>query len=167
MSLELDSLEKRIRRLERQNRLLGWSWLLLIILGLVTAATAQTARDAALRAQKIELHDDTGRLRADLSVVNGAATLRFFDADGVVQSLVSGDQLSLYEKEGDILASFTKEGLEFGDGHQKTYVRISAREEDRMGKLQLNDHRTKTYAVLTAKDLARLHQMDANSPKQP
>jgi hypothetical protein len=167
MNGEFENLEKRIKRLERQNRLLGWSCFLLIVLGLVTAAGGQTAKDTVIRAQKIELHDDAGRLRADLSMVNGASTLRFFDGEGIVQSLVSGDQLSIYEKEGDILASFTKEGLEFGDGHQKTYVRISAREEDRLGKVQLNDYRTKTYAVLTAKDLAKLHQLDANSPKQP
>jgi hypothetical protein len=162
MKGEFDNLEKRIGRLERQNRLLGWSCFLLIVLALITAARGQTARDAVLRAQKIELHDDAGRLRADISMVDGASTLRFHDANGVVQSVVSGDQLSLYEKEGDILASFTKEGMEFGDGHQKTYVRISAREEDRLGKLQLNDFRTKTYAVVTAKDLAKLHQMDTN-----
>lgn len=165
MNGEFEKLQKRIARLEIQNRFLGWSCFLLIVLGLVVAARGQTVRDAIIRAQKIELHDDAGHLRADLGVVNGAATLRFLDGDGVVQSVVSGDQLSLYEKEGDVLASFTKEGMEFGDGHQKTYVRISAREEDRLGKLQLNDYRTKTYAVLTAKDLARLHQLDANASR--
>src|SRR5256885_11513269 len=165
MKSEFENLENRIGRLEHHNRLLGWSCFLLIVLGLVAAARGQGAKDPVIRAQKIQLHDDAGRLRADISVLNGASTLRFYDADGIVQSVVSGDQLSLYEKEGDILASFTKEGLEFGDGHQKTYARLSAREEDRLGKLQLNDYRTKTYAVLTAKDLAKLHQLDANSPK--
>jgi hypothetical protein len=165
MNTELERFEGRMKRLERQNRFLGWSCFLLIVLSLVVAARGQTAKDSVIRTQKIELHDDGGHLRADLSVVNGNSTLRFLDGDGIVQSVVSGDQLSLYEKEGDVLASFTKEGMEFGDGHQKTYVRISAREEDRLGKLQLNDYRTKTYAVLTAKDLARLHQLDANAAR--
>ena len=165
MNTGLQGLEARMRRLEHQNRFLGWSCFLLIALSLVVAAKSQMPKDSVIKAQKIELHDDGGHLRADLSIVNGAATLRFLDGDGIVQSVVSGDQLSLYEKEGDVLASFTKDGMEFGDGHQKTYVRISAREEDRLGKLQLNDYRTKTYAVLTAKDLARLHQLDANAAR--
>jgi hypothetical protein len=164
MNTELERLEARITRLECRNRVLVWSCFLLIAFGL-SAAASQMPKDSVLRAQKIELRDDAGHLRADLSVVNGNSTLRLFDSDGVVQSLVSGDQFSVFEKEGDILASFSKEGLEFGDGHQKTYARISAREEDRMGKLQLNDYRTRTYAVLTSKDLARLHQMDSNSPR--
>ena len=166
MTAELKDLEKRIRRLESQNRRLKWSALGLVVLALATAAWGQNAKDAVIKAQKFELLDDTGRVRADLSILNGMSALRFFDSDGVVQSLVSGDQFNIFEKQGDILATFAKWGIEIGDGHQKTFVRISGHEEDRMGKLQLNDYRTKTYVVINPKELAKLRQLDLNSSKR-
>jgi hypothetical protein len=166
MSAELHDLEKRIRRLESQNRRLKWTAVGLLALGLATAAWGQNAKDAVIKAQKFELLDDTGRVRADLSIRNGASALRFIDSDGVNQSVLSGDQFNMYDKQENILATFAKWGIEIGDGHQKTYVRITGREEDRMGELQVNDYRTRTYVVLTAKELAKLRQLDVNSPKR-
>ena len=166
MSSEFEILDTRIRRLESQNRRLKWSGLALLALALATAAWGQTAKDVAVTAQRFHLLDDAGHVRAELSVLNGEPALRFFASDGVAESVLSGDQFAIYEKQGDVLASFAKNGLEFGDGHEKTYVRISAHEEDRMGKLQLNDYRTRTYVVVTSKELAKLRQLDLNSGKQ-
>jgi hypothetical protein len=159
MSSDFQSLDTRIRRLEAQNRRLKWLGLMVIALALATAAWGQT-REAVVSAQKFELRDDAGHLRAELSMVGGQSALRFYSSDGVAQSLVSGDQFTIYEKEGDSVAYFTKDGLEFGDGHEKTYARITAHQEDRMGKLQLNDYRTRSFVVITAKELAKLRQLN-------
>src|SRR4051812_7069162 len=112
MHIDFNHLEIRVKRLERQNRRLGWACFLLIVLAVASAARSQRPEDTVTRTQKFELHDDVGHLRADLSIRNGTPTLRFLDSDGVVRSAFSGDQLSLFEKEGDILATFTKDGLE-------------------------------------------------------
>lgn len=160
MSSDFEILEKRIKRLEAQNRWLKWAGLIAVALVLLTAARGQGEKVNVVRANKFELVDDSGRLRGELSVVNGESTLRFLGADGVAQSAVSGDEFAIYEKEGDSVAYFAKDGLEFGDGHQKTYARITAHQDDRMGKLQLNDYRTRTYVVINAKELAKLRQMN-------
>jgi hypothetical protein len=165
MSSESESLDRRIRKLEAQNRRLKWAGIIAVALVLVAAARGQTAKETVVSAQKFELRDDSGHSRAELSIVNGESTLRFIGADGVAQSSVSGDQFAIYEKEGDSVAYFAKDGLEFGDGHEKTYARITAHQDDRMGKLQLNDYRTRTYVVITAKELAKLRQLDVNGSR--
>jgi hypothetical protein len=161
MGSDFESLDTRIRRLEAQNRRLKWFGLMAIALVLATAAWGQAAKETVISAQKFELRDDAGHLRAELSIVNGESALRFFGRDGIAQSAVSGDQFAVFEKEGDTVAYFAKDGLEFGDGHEKTYARITAHQDDRMGKLQLNDYRTRTYVVITAKELAKLRQLNA------
>jgi hypothetical protein len=165
MSSDFELLGQRISQLEAQNRRLKWFGLMAGILALATAAWGQAEKDTVLRAQKIDLLDDAGRVRAELSLWNGESSLRFYGRDGAAESLLSGDQFNIYEKEGDTVAYFAKDGLEFGDGHEKTYVRISAHQDDRMGKLQLNDFRTRTYVVITAKELAKLRQMDMTGSK--
>ncbi len=153
---EFQMLEKRIARIESQNRRLKWLAVVLAGLTLTSAAWAQTAKDPVVRAQKFELRDEGGRVRAELAILNGEAGLRFFDRNGVGQALLSGDSFTIFEKGGDILASFAKNGLQFEDGHEKTFVALTAHDKDQMGKLRLNDYRTGTFIVVTAQDLAKL-----------
>src|SRR6266704_2349699 len=110
---EFQMLEKRIARIESQNRRLKWLAVVLAGLTLTSAAWAQTAKDPVVRAQKLELRDEGGRVRAELAILNGEAGLRFFDRNGVGQALLSGDSFTIFEKGGDILASFAKNGLQF------------------------------------------------------
>jgi len=153
---EFQMLEKRIARIESQNRRLKWSAVILACLALTSAAWAQTAKDIVVRAQKLELRDEGGRVRAELAILNGQPALRFFDSHGTGQSLLTGDQFNIYEPGGEILASFGTEGVQFGDGHEKTFVMLTAHAKDQMGKLRLNDYRTGTFIVVTAQDLAKL-----------
>jgi hypothetical protein len=153
---EFQILERRIGRIESQNRRLRWLTIALAALALVSTAWGQTAKDAVVKAQKIELRDDAGRMRAELAILNGEPALRFFDNHGIGQSLLTGDQFNIYEPGGEILASFGTEGIQFGDGHEKTFVMLTAHEKDQMGKMRLNDYRTGTYVVVTAQDLAKL-----------
>src|SRR5258708_10908499 len=114
MSHEIQMLDKRIRRLESDNRRLK---LLAIVLGafaLATTAWGQTTtRNAVAQAQKFELRDDAGRLRAELAILNGRPALRMFDTDGDVQCLLAEDSFSIFKKGGDNQAVFRKNGLQF------------------------------------------------------
>ncbi len=164
MSEEFEMLDKRLRRLESQNRRLKWLGITLAALALATTAWGQTVRNAVTQAQKFELRDDKGRLRAELAILQRGTkdegpALRFFDVDGDVECLLAGSSFSIFKKGGDNQAVFGKGGLEFSDGVEKTFVSISADAENQIGKLQLNDYRKKIYATVVPKDLEKLHEL--------
>lgn len=157
MAHEFEILEKRVKRLESQNVRLRCLGMILMGLALGAAVWGQTIRNAVLQAQRIELRDDAGRLRAELAILNGEPTLRFFDVDGDTQSLLSGDSFNIFKKGGDNQAVFRKNGLQFGDGRGKDFVMIDAYDEDQMGKIELNDYRNReVHTVLTPQDLRKL-----------
>jgi hypothetical protein len=160
MSHELELLERRIRRLELQNRRLKWLGVMFAVfaaLAVAKAASAQKTGSPALQAQKFELLDDTGRLRAELAILEGGPALRFFDQDGDVECLLAGDQFNIFKKRGDLLASFGFNGVRLEDGGGKVFVTLRASAEEQMGKLQMNDYRHKIYAGVTPGDLPKLH----------
>lgn len=157
MSPEFEVLEKRIRRLESQNRRLKWFGVVFAALAMATAAWAQKAGSPALQAQKFELRDDAGRLRAELAILEGGPALRFFDEEGDVESLLAGDQFNIFKKRGDLLASFGFNEVRFEDGRGKVFVTLQASQEEQMGKLRMNDYRHKIYAGVTPGDIAKLH----------
>jgi hypothetical protein len=156
MTSECEILEKRIGRLEFQNRSLKWLGITLAVLVLGTAVWSQTKGNGVIQAQKFELRDDTGHLRTELAILEGRAALRFFDADGEVESLLADDQFIIFKKGGDIQASFARDGLAFEDGHGKVFVTLGVNEKEQMGKLGLNNYRNNVDAVVTSKDLAKL-----------
>ncbi len=157
MSREFEMLDMRIRRLESQNRRLKWLGITLAALAVTTTAWGQTGGNTVAQAQKFELRDEAGRLRGELAILNGRPGLRFFDTDGNVQSLLAQDSFSIFKKGGDNQAVFGKDGLEFGDGQDKTFIMLEAHERDQMGKLRINDYRQNVYGTVTAEDLAKLH----------
>ncbi len=162
MNHELEMLDKRIRRLESQNRSLRWLGIGLGVLALATTAWGQTVRNGVMQAQKFELRDDKGHLRAELAILQGGTrdegpALRFFDADGDVECLLAGNSFNIFKKGGDNQAVFGKNGLSFGDGRDKTFVMLDAYEKDQMGKLRINDYRNKIYSTVEPADLAKLH----------
>lgn len=157
MNSEFELLEERILRLESQNRFLKWLGLAFAALMMATAAWGQNAKNAVIQAQKIELRDDAGHLRAELAMLNGGAALRFFDQDGEVESLLVGDQFNIFKKKGELQASFASNEVRFEDGHEKVFVVLGAHEEDQKGQLKINDYRHKIYTTITAEDLAKLH----------
>lgn len=161
MSRELEALENRMRRLESQNRSLWGLCIALAVLALAATAWGQTAKSAPLQAQQFELRDDSGRLRAELAILNGGPALRFFDVDGDVECLLSGDSFNIFKKGGDNQAVFAKNGLSFGDGKYETFVRLDADEKKQMGELFLNNKKTGTYTTVNADDLAPLHTAKA------
>jgi hypothetical protein len=165
---EFEIFEKRIRHLESQNRIFKWLAITLVALGLTTTAWSQKIQNTVIQAQKFELRDDKGRLRAELAILEAGkkdegAALRFFDKDGDVESLLGGNEFAIFKKGEDNQATFRRNGLEFGDGnyHGKTFVTLDAYEEDQSGKLRLNDYRTKTHVVLTPKNLAKLLKLNS------
>jgi hypothetical protein len=156
MNREFEDLEKRIRRLELQNRRLRWLGVMFVALAMTTAAWAQKTGSQVMQAQKFELRDDAGRLRAELAILEGGPTLRFFAESGDVQSLLAEDSYTIFKKGGDIQAVFAFNGLSFEDGHDKVFVSLTADEEGQGGKLKLNDYRHKVYTVINAQDLAKV-----------
>jgi len=157
MSPEFEVLEKRIRRLESKNRRLKWLGVAFAALAMATAAWAQKAGGLVMQAQRFELRDDAGRLRAELAILEGGPALRFLDQNGDVESILVGDQFNIFKKGGDLLASFASSEVRFEDGHGKVFVTLKADEEEQTGKLQMNDYRHKIYAGVTPGDLPKLH----------
>jgi hypothetical protein len=160
MSHDLEMFDRRIRCLELQNRRLKWLATVLAAFALASTTWAQTAaRNTVAQAQKFELRDDAGRLRAELAILNGRPGLRIFDVDGDVQSLLAEDSFSIFKKGGDNQAVFRKNGLQFGDGRDKTFVSLDAYENEQTGKLKLNDYRTKVHATVLPTDIEKLHEL--------
>jgi len=161
MDHELEVLERRVQYLESRNRRMKWLGILLAVLVITTAAWGQKAQNVVAQAQKFELRDDAGRLRAELAVLEGGSVLRFFDGDGNVKSLLADDSFTIFKKGGDIQAVFAADGLSFEDGRDKVFVMLSAHDADQTGKLKINDYRKKIYSTITAEDLAKLHSKNA------
>jgi hypothetical protein len=157
MDREFEALKRRIQCLESRNRRMKWVGILFGVLLITTATRGQKAQNVVTQAPKFELRDDSGRLRAELAVLEGGTALRFFDAEGNVKSLLADDSFTIFKKGGDIQAVFASDGLSFEDGHDKVFVTLSADETDQMGKLKINDYRNKIYSTITAEDLAKLH----------
>ena len=156
MTHDFEALETRIRRLERANRRLKWLGLVVAALAATGMAWGQSGKGIDVQAQKLELRDDAGRVRAELSILEKGPALRFFDAAGDVKSLLTDDSFTIFKKGGDIQAVFAFNGLSFEDGHDKVYVSLRADEEGQAGKLRINDYRNKAYMIITAQDLAKL-----------
>jgi hypothetical protein len=159
MSHDIERLETRIRRLESQNRRLKWIGILVAVLAMASTVWAQKAGTPAMQAQKFELRDDAGKLRADLAILNGEPVLSFYDKNGGSESFIDGDQFTIFKKgggEADIQAAFGAHGLSFEDGHDRVFVSLRGDEENQTGKLQLNDYRHKTFSGVTPADLSKL-----------
>lgn len=164
MSQEFEMLENRIQRLESHNRRLRWALILFGVFAMASAAWAQQTGGLALKAQKFELRDDAGRLRAELSMLNGEPALRFFDEHENAGSLLDEDSFTVFKKgggEGDILASFASNGLSFEDAHDRQFIVIRVDDENQTGTLQMNDYRHKIYVGVRPGDLSKLHQDNA------
>jgi len=165
MNEELEVLEQRIRRLESQNRRLKWIGIVLVVLGLASTVWAQKPRNVAIQAQKFQLRDDAGRLRAELSMLNGDPALRFFGEHEDAESVVDGYSFSIFKRggsEANIVASFDSNGLAFEDGRDRQFVVLRVDDENQTGKLQLNDYAHKIYAGVTPADLSKVL---ANKPR--
>ena len=160
MGNKLEFLEKRIQRLESQNRRLKWIGIVLVALAMTSAVWAQKSGNVVMQAQKFELRDDVGRLRAELSMLNGDPELRFFGEHEDGQSVLDGDSFTIFKKgggEADILASFSSNEVRFEDGHDREFVVLRVDKEAQTGKLQMNDYRHKTFVGVTPADLSKLH----------
>jgi len=96
-TLEAQSLLVRVERLERQNRLLkrGAIVLLLASVSLMTMAQARPAR--IVEAQDFILVDSSGAKRAELSLDQHDASLKFFDSKGLPSSFVTDGFVFLAE----------------------------------------------------------------------
>lgn len=77
MNQELKDLEQRIRRLESQNRRLKGIGIDLVVFAMSSTVWAQVPKNLAIQAQKFQLRDDAGRLRAELSMLNGSLRFAF------------------------------------------------------------------------------------------
>jgi len=159
MSPEFKALENRIRRLESQNRCLKWFAIVFAAFAMTSVAWAQKSGGAVTQAQKFQLRDDTGRLRAELSMLNGDPALRFFGEHTDAESVLDGYSFTILKQggtEADILASFGAHGLSFEDGRDHVFVSLRGDEDEQTGKLQLNDYHHKIFAGITPVDLSKL-----------
>jgi len=164
MNQEFEALEKRVRHLESQNRRLKWIGLVLVGLVMTSTVWAQKSGSIAIEAQKFQLRDDAGRLRAELSMLNGDPALRFFGEHDDAESALDGYSFTIFKRggsEANILASFDSNGLAFEDGKDRQFIVLRADEEGQTAKLQLNDYRHQTYASVAPADLLRLHSEKA------
>lgn len=156
MTQQLDLLEKRISLLESQNRRLKWLGVTLAAVAMTIAAASGKTAETVVKAQKFELHDGSGHLRAELAMLNGGPALRFFDEDGDVEALLGADSFNMFNKDGEGQTSFGKNGAIFEDSKGNIFVSIAAYKQDQMGKITLRDFRSQTYVTITPKDLQGL-----------
>jgi hypothetical protein len=160
MSHEFEALESRVRRLESQNRCLKWFGIVFAALAMTSVAWGQKPGGTAVtQAQKFELRDDKGRLRAELCMLNGDPALRFFGEREDAQSVLDGYSLTILKQggtEADILATFGAHGLSFEDGRDHVFVSLRGDEEGQTGKFQMNDYHDKTFVGITPADLSKL-----------
>jgi hypothetical protein len=103
---ELHDIERRLARLERQNR---WLRGLLVGLGLVVVllalpgnpATAQDDKATALKARSFVVTDERGEKRATLGLAKDGVGLVFYDAKGATEAVLGttgeGTNLSFFE----------------------------------------------------------------------
>lgn len=164
LSPEFEALENRIRRLESQNRCAKWFGIVGVVLAMTSAAWAQKPGGVVTQAQKFELRDDAGRLRADLSLVNGDPALRFFGEHADAESVLDGYSFTILKRGGtdaDIVALFGAHGLSFEDGRDHVFVSLRGDENEQTGKLQLNDYHHKIFAGITPADLPKLRPNEA------
>jgi hypothetical protein len=106
MSHEFEALENRIRRLESQNRRLKWLGIVFAALAMTSVAWGQKSGGVVTQAQKFELRDDKGRLRAELSMLNGDPALRFLGEHEDAESVLDGYSFTILKQggtEADIL----------------------------------------------------------------
>lgn len=88
-----NDLELRIESLEKRTRLLLGALLVTTTLALLGAAPATESEHHTLRATRFELVDETGRVRAELSLREGAPVFSLLDESG-------RDRLSLNHDSG-------------------------------------------------------------------
>lgn len=83
-------IERRLEKLERRNRLLAGA--LAAVGALSVLAGAATRPDDVLRAKKIEMVDDAGKVRAELAIdADGSAGLFLRDTNGRVRGCAVHD----------------------------------------------------------------------------
>ena len=160
MNDAFEVLEKRMVRIERQNRRLKYWGVVLVAFACAAVAWGRAEGNPPIQAQRFELRDEAGRLRAELSMLNGEPALRFFDKEGSNGgSLLNADAFVIFKKGGsdsDIQAAFAADGLSFEGDYNQEFVSLRADREGQTGKLQLNDYRHKVYAGVSPVDLLKL-----------
>lgn len=104
MKKSIDRIEKRIQKLESQNRIL----VLVCVLGLSLLAVSMTSSDNSkktVRAQQFVLVDSTGAVRGELSMRDGAPGFYLKDEAGTDRVVLTheADQTALYllDAQGD------------------------------------------------------------------
>ncbi len=107
MSTREPATEVRLERLERRTRRLGAALLACGLLAVATALAPRPAADDVVRARRVELVDDEGRVRAELAIdADGSAGLFVHDVDGRVRASVTHDAqqsaLFLMDAEGAV-----------------------------------------------------------------
>ena len=90
MNQEHDALQSRVRKLESRNRIMTWIGITLFVCFVSVAAKSPKSSDVT-QAQKFELRDAAGKLRAELYFSNGSPALQFFDAAGETRSILADD----------------------------------------------------------------------------
>ena len=95
--MTLSSLEERLRRLERRSR--AWSVTAVSALCLLLLTAIDRSQDEVLAAERFELVDDKGRLRAEIGIdEDGSAGFFVLDLGGRVRASVTHDdaQAAMY-----------------------------------------------------------------------
>ena len=102
-----DSVERRLRRLERQGRAVRAAAALGLVVALAAATTAFGSGSPTLRADRLELTDSLGRVRATLAVGRDAAAWTLVDSTGrtvAALTLEESGQIAVRDSEGRIQA---------------------------------------------------------------
>jgi hypothetical protein len=102
-----ESIERRLRRLERQGRPVRASATAGLVLALVAATTAFGRGSPAVRTSRLELTDSAGRVRATLAVGRDAAAWTLVDSTGrmvAALTLEESGQIAVRDADGRVQA---------------------------------------------------------------
>jgi hypothetical protein len=100
----IDALNRRLTRLETQNRRLKAAGVILLVLAGVLAVSGLSVREPVIGAEAFTLVDKEGHLRAVFALVNNEPTLAMFDSGGTMRAGLSVvenlPRLILYAEDG-------------------------------------------------------------------
>ncbi len=120
MTPELEIIEERLEKVERENRQLKRTGLAVLLLAGVALVMGQARPIRTVEAEKFVLRDWSGKRRATLAVqADESVSLTLADSTGKVRASLNvgklGPSLDLADPNGKVKETFSDEGLMFFD----------------------------------------------------
>lgn len=147
-------LDKRLRRVESQNRRLWWLVIGLTVFAASTVAWGQTDQRPVVKARELDLCDEAGHVRGQfIGWGDGAPVLELYGVNQIPNAMLSANQLGIFAPKGGIVAVLGSNHLRFiGEGINDS-ANLSVNNKSGKGELRFNENATRNRVVITPQDL--------------